>query len=201
MDFMNIPVFDKDFYKLCLTFFLNIVFVTILIQWYYKKNLGKKEYLFTFYMISIIVFFLSFTLKKYTLDIGLALGLFAIFGIIRYRTEPVHVKEMTYLFIVIGVSIMNALINKKLSLAEVFFANTAIVSSVALIDRIYDIKFQVTKRVLYENIENIKPENYDKLKQDLEERTGITINRISIEDIDFVRDYATVMIHYYDRRD
>ena len=86
MDFMNIPVFDKDFYKLCLTFFLNIVFVTILIQWYYKKNLGKKEYLFTFYMISIIVFFLSFTLKKYTLDIGLALGLFAIFGI--FDTEP-----------------------------------------------------------------------------------------------------------------
>ena len=201
MDFMNIPVFDKDFYKLCLTFFLNIVFVTILIQWYYKKNLEKKEYLFTFYMISITVFFLSFTLKKYTLDIGLALGLFAIFGIIRYRTEPVQVKEMTYLFIVIGVSIMNALINKKLSLAEVFFANTAIVSSVALIDRIYDIKFQVTKRVLYENIENIKPENYDKLKQDLEERTGITINKISIEDIDFVRDYATVIIHYYDRRE
>ncbi len=201
MDFMNIPVFDKDFYKLCLTFFLNIVFVTILIQWYYKKNIGKKEYLFTFYMISIIVFFLSFTLKKYTLDIGLALGLFAIFGIIRYRTEPVQVKEMTYLFIVIGVSIMNALINKKLSLAEVFFAKTAIVSSVALIDRLYDIKFQVTKRVLYENIENIKPENYDKLKQDLEERTGITINKISIEDIDFVRDYATVIIHYYDRRE
>ena len=201
MDFMNIPLFDKDFYKLCFTFFLNIVFITILIRWYYKKNLGKKEYLFTYYMISIIVFFLSFTLKKYNLDIGLALGLFAIFGIIRYRTEAVQVKEMTYLFIVIGVSIMNALVNKKLSYSEVLFANVAIVSSVALIDRIYDIKFEVTKRVLYENIENIKPENYNKLKQDLEERTGIDINKISIEDIDFIRDCATLIIHYYDRRD
>lgn len=96
---MNIPLFDEDFYKLSFLFFLNLFFLNIIIRWFYYGNSGRKDYLFTFYMISIIVFFLSFTLKKFKLDIGLALGLFAIFGIIRYRTESIPIKEMTYLFI------------------------------------------------------------------------------------------------------
>ena len=90
-EFLSIPIFDDDFYKMMFRFFLNISFLTIIIQWLYYSTVKKRDYLFTYYMIGIIVFFLCFTLKKYELDIGMALGLFAIFGIIRYRTNPIPI--------------------------------------------------------------------------------------------------------------
>ena len=104
MEFLGIPLFDDDFIKLTFRFLLNLVFTSIIIRFLYYRVSRRKDYLFTYYMISIIVFFLCFTLKKYELDLGMALGLFAIFGIIRYRTNPIPIKEMTYLFVVIGVS-------------------------------------------------------------------------------------------------
>ena len=147
-------------------------------------------------MISIIVFFLCFTLKKYKLDIGLALGLFAIFGIIRYRTESIPIKEMTYLFVVIGVSIMNSFITKKMSYFEIVFANSAVVFAIVIMEKVWHLKHEVTKKIIYENIENIKPKNYELLKADLEERTGISINKIAVEDIDFLKDSAVLTIFY-----
>jgi hypothetical protein len=196
MEFMNIPLFDEDFYKMSFLFFLNLFFLTIIIRWFYYESAKRKEYLFTFYMISIIVFFLSFTLKKYKLDIGLALGLFAIFGIIRYKTESIPVKEMGYLFIVIGISIMNSFANKKMSYAEIFFANVAIVSAIGIIERVWHVNDEISKKVVYENIENIKPENYNLLKEDLEKRTGLKINQINVEDVDFLKDSAIITIRY-----
>ena len=86
MDYMNIPLFDEDFYKMAFLFFINLFFLTIIIRWFYYGSTRKKHYLFTYYLIGLVVFFLCFTLKKYKLDIGLAIGLFAIFGIIRYLT-------------------------------------------------------------------------------------------------------------------
>lgn len=196
MDFLNIPLFDDDFFKLSILFLLNLFFLTLIIRWLYYGSSGRKDYLFTFYMISIIVFFLCFTLKKYKLDIGLALGLFAIFGIIRYRTESIPIKEMTYLFVVIGVSIMNSFANKKMSYFEIIFANSAVVFAIVIIEKVWHLKHEVTKKIVYENIENIKPENYNLLKADLEKRTGISINKVTIEDIDFLKDSAVVVIFY-----
>lgn len=196
MDFMNIPLFDKDFYKLLFLFSLNLVFLTIIVRWFYYSSTQKKDYLFTFYLVSIIVFFLTFTLKKYNIDVGLALGLFAIFGIIRYRTESIPIREMGYLFIVIGISIMNALANKKLSYVEIFFSNFAIAIAIGVIEKLWHLKYEITKKITYEVIENIKPENYDILKEDLETRTGLKINHLTIGDVDFVKDSATIIIHY-----
>jgi hypothetical protein len=150
-------------------------------------------------MISFIVFFLCFTLKKYELDIGMALGLFAIFGIIRYRTDPINIKEMTYLFVVIGISVMNSLANKKMSYAEIIFANTVVVISIAILEKFWHLKRQITKEIVYENIENIKPENYNLLKADLEKRTGLVINSIKIGNVDFLRDTAKLTILYYNK--
>ncbi|WP_158848357.1 DUF4956 domain-containing protein [Algibacter sp. L1A34] len=200
MEFLEIPIFDDDFFKMGFRFLINLGFLTLIIRYLYYTSSRRKDYLFTFYMISFIVFFLCFTLKKYELDIGMALGLFAIFGIIRYRTDAIAIKEMTYLFVVIGISVMNSLANKKMSYAEILLANTVVVISIAIIEKFWHLKHEVTKEVVYENIENIKPENHALLKADLENRTGLVINEISVGNVDFLRDTAVLTIYYYNKR-
>jgi hypothetical protein len=199
MEILGVPVFDNDFFKMAFRFLINLGFLTLIIRWLYYTSAKNKDYLFTFYLISFIVFFLCFTLKKYELDIGMALGLFAIFGIIRYRTDPINIKEMTYLFVVIGISVMNSLANKKMSYAEIIFANTVIVISIAILEKFWHLKHQITKEIVYEDIENIKPENYNLLKADLEKRTGLVINSITIGNVDFLRDSAKLTISYYNK--
>lgn len=196
MNFIDFPIFNQDFYSMALLFFLNLFIITIVIRWFYYGSTGRKEYLFTFFMISIVLFFISFTLKKFNLNIGLAIGLFAVFGIIRYRTESIPIREMTYLFIVIGISLMNSVVNNSLSYSEILFSNLAILLTVGFIEKVWFVKHEVTKKIIYEKIENVKSENYELLKLDLEERTGISINKISIDDIDFVKDCATLTIYY-----
>lgn len=195
-EFLNIPLFDDDFFKMVFRFFLNTTFLTIIIQWLYYKSVKKRDYLFTYYMIGIIVFFLCFTLKKYELDIGMALGLFAIFGIIRYRTNPVPIKEMTYLFVIIGVSVINSLANQKMSYAEIVGANIIIVTTIYIIERVWFRENILSKTIVYEKIENIKPEMHDVLVQDLEERTGLTITEVEIGKIDFLKDTTSITIKY-----
>lgn len=195
-EFLNIPLFDDDFFKMVFRFFLNTTFLTIIIQWLYYKSVKKRDYLFTYYMIGVIVFFLCFTLKKYELDIGMALGLFAIFGIIRYRTNPVPIKEMTYLFVIIGVSVINSLANQKMSYAEIVGANIIIVTTIYIIERVWFRENTLSKTIVYEKIENIKPEMHDVLVQDLEERTGLTITEVEIGKIDFLKDTTSITIKY-----
>ncbi|MGL1934597.1 MAG: DUF4956 domain-containing protein [Fibrobacterales bacterium] len=196
MEFLDIPFLDDDVYKMMFRFAVNMFFLTIVIWKQYYQHSKRRDYLFTYYMISIIVFFLCFTLKKYELDIGMALGLFAIFGIIRYRTDPIDIKEMTYLFVVIGVSVMNSLANKKMSYAEIFLSNTMIVVAISFLENLKMVKVDLHKEVVYEKIENIKPENYDALKADLEERLGVIINRVTVTDVNFMRDTARLMVYF-----
>jgi len=196
-EFLSIPLFDDDFYKMMFRFVLNLGFLTLIIRWLYFGATKRKDYLFTYYMIGIIVFFLCFTLKKYELDIGMALGLFAIFGIIRYRTHPIPIKEMTYLFVVIGVSVVNSLANQKMSYAEILSANIVIVVTLFIIERVWFTRNVSVKIINYEKIENIKPENAAALRADLEERTGLKIENITVGDVDFLRDSAKITITYY----
>jgi len=197
MEFLDIPLFDDDFYKMLIRFGINILFLSIIIRWLYYDQSKRKDYLFTYYMISIIVFFLCFTLKKFELDLGMALGLFAIFGIIRYRTNPIEIKEMTYLFVIIGVSVINSLANKKMSYAELITGNAIIVIAIYIIERIWLLKQETSKKIIYEKLENIKPENYTHLKTDLENRTGLEINKISVGNVNFLAGTATVIIYYF----
>ncbi|MGB5419021.1 DUF4956 domain-containing protein [Algibacter sp.] len=197
MEFLDIPLFDDDFYKMMFRFVINFTFLTLIIRFIYYPFTKRKDYVFTYYLISVIVFFLCFTLKKYELDIGMALGLFAIFGIIRYRTDPIPIKEMTYLFVVIGVSVINSLANKKMSYAEIIGANTLIITVLILIERYWALKQEESKSIIYEIIENIKPENYEILKSDLEARMGLKINKVTIGDVDFLKDTAKVTVFYF----
>lgn len=196
MELLDIPLFDDDFYKMMFRFLLNLLFLTGIVKFIYYKHSRKREYLFTFYLIGIVVFFLCFTLKKYELDLGMALGLFAIFGIIRYRTQPLEVKEMTYLFVVIGVAVMNALSNKKMSYVEIIAANSIILLALYFLERYWSRTAILSKNVTYEIIENIRPENHDLLKADLEKRLGIEILSFEIGNVNFLRDVAKVTVYY-----
>jgi len=127
----------------------------------------------------------------------MALGLFAIFGIIRYRTDTIAIKEMTYLFVVIGISVINSLANKKMSYAEILGANFMVVIAIMVIERFLHLRNEVSKKIVYEKLENIIPENSEHLKKDLEQRTGLEINRIKIGNVDFSRAVADIKIYYY----
>jgi len=133
------------------------------------------------------------------MQIGFALGLFAIFGIIRYRTSQMPIKEMTYLFLVIGLSVVNALANKKISYAELLFTNIAILGITYILEKLWLLRHESHKIIRYDNIDLIKPEKYDELKADLEKRTGLTINRIDVGDINFLSDSARIQIYYYEK--
>jgi len=177
---------SEDFWELFLRFALNLGVIIIIVRYLYYTVSRRKDYLFSYIMISAVIFLLCSLLNNVKLEIGFALGLFAIFGIIRYRTTTISVKEMTFLFIVIGVSVINALANKKISFAELFFSNLIIVFLVWFMERIWLVNKEGKKIIEYEKIEMIKPENEAELMADLKLRTGLDITRIEIGKIDFL---------------
>lgn len=179
-------------------FVLHLTFLLALVRYIYYPIERRKDYLFTYILISIAIFLLCFLLESVSIDLAFALGLFAIFGIIRYRTDVIPIKEMTYLFIVIGMSVMNALINEKISLAEMLFANSAIVAATYALEKIWLIRHETRKTINYEKIELIRPDRHKELHEDLERRTGLKINRLEIGRIDFMRDTAQIRIFFYD---
>jgi hypothetical protein len=196
--FLEVPLIDSDFYKLLFKFSLNLFTLVLIIRFIYYPITKRKDFLFTYFLISLITFFLCFALKKNDLGLGLALGLFAVFGIIKYRTDAVPIKEMTYLFVVIGISVVNALANAKTSYVELLFINTIVIVVTFCLERVWLIKHESSKVVLYEKIDLIKPEKRAELIADLQERTGIKINRVAIGKINFLRDTAQVIVYYYD---
>lgn len=189
-----------DFLKLLTRLLLNTFFLLLIVRYLYYNITRRKDYLFTYLLIGTTVFLLSFLLESVKIQLGFALGLFAVFGILRYRTQQIPIKEMTYLFIVIGLSIVNALANKKISYAELLLTNGVIYLMAFLLEKQFILKHESTKNIRYEKIELIKPQNYKALVEDLEDRTGLKINRVEIGNIDFSKDIAKVRIYYYDQQ-
>ncbi len=188
---------QRDFLLMLFRFMLNFTFTLIITRYIYYANSRRKDYLFTYILISIAVFFLSYLLQNVDLQLGFALGLFALFGIIRYRTNPIPIKEMTYLFLVICISVMNALSDKEISYVELLFANIALVVITLVIEYFWSFKHENSKTIIYEKIDLIKPQNQKKFIKDLETRTGLKINRVEIGKINFMRDTAEVTIYYF----
>ena len=189
--------FDEDFYLLLIRLCVNVVFITILIRFLYYAKTKRKDYLFTYYLIGTITFFLCFGLKKLDIDTGMGLGLFAIFGIIRYRTDAIEIKEMTYLFLIIGLSVVNALASNQLSIAEMALINVFMVVLTYILDFLWLMKHETRKTINYERIDLITPDKSSEMKNDIETRTGLSINRFEIGKIDFLNDTAQVRIFYY----
>ncbi|MEJ6685909.1 MAG: DUF4956 domain-containing protein [Crocinitomicaceae bacterium] len=189
--------FDEDFYLLLIRLCVNIVFITILIRFLYYQKTKRKDYLFTYYLIGTITFFLCFGLKKLDIDTGMGLGLFAIFGIIRYRTDAIEIKEMTYLFLIIGLSVVNALASNQLSIAEMALINVFMVVLTYILEFLWLMKHETRKTIIYERIDLITPDKASEMKKDIESRTGLSINRFEIGKIDFLNDTAQVRVFYY----
>lgn len=194
--FLGMSIMSDDFYKLVFRFFLNLIFITLIIRFIYFVKTPRRNYLFTFYLISVITFMICFALKKLDIDTGMGLGLFAIFGIIRYRTNTMKIREMTYLFIAIGISVVNALAGRQVSYAELMFINVTVLIIVYILETWLLSGSESSKTIVYEKIENIKPENAEILKADLETRTGLVINSFQVGNVDFLKDIAEIKIFY-----
>lgn len=197
-ELLNLTWIDDDFYTLLLRMVINLTFITILIRYLYYPGTKRKDYLFTYYLIGMITFFLCFGLKKLDIDTGMGLGLFAIFGIIRYRTDAIEIKEMTYLFVIIGLSVVNSLASNKISIAEMGLINGSVVALTYGLEYVWLVKHETRKTITYERIDLIIPDRYEEMKADLEKRTGLQINRVEVGKINFLDDTALVRIYYYD---
>jgi len=186
----------EDFSELLVRFVLNTGIVFIAVHFIYAKNSKRKDFYFSYIAIAIAIFFLSSLLNNVKLELGFALGLFAIFGIIRYRTDAIPIKEMTYLFVIIGISVINALSNKKVSYAELILTNAAILFVLWILEKRLMLKQEQSVKLIYEKIENIHTLNEEMFLNDLKERTGINVIRFEIKKIDFLKDIAEIKLFY-----
>lgn len=201
---LKIPVLGSklwdvnDFGELLIRFVFDFIVAFILIRVIYYPTHRRKDYLFTFFLFNILIFFICILLNSVKLKLGFAFGLFAIFGILRYRTEQLPIKEMTYLFMIIAIAIINSLTDNKITLAEVLFTNITIILATYLLEKVWLLKHESRKIINYEKIDNIKPENHPLLVNDLKERTGLKIHRVQIGKIDFLRDTVMLKVFYFE---
>ncbi len=132
MEFLEVPLYDDDVFKLLVRLAIDLFFLSLIVRFAIYPSQRERDFAFTAVMLNVIVFFICFTMKKLELDLGLALGLFAVFGVLRYRTDSIRTKEMTYLFIVIGIGVINSLSNKQTSYAEILLVNSLIFAAAML---------------------------------------------------------------------
>lgn len=200
--FLGLKIINPvDFLQLFTRFAFNFLITIILIRFLYYPHSKRKDYFFIFMIFSTIVFLLCFLLGKVSVPLGFALGLFAIFGILRYRTDTIPIKEMTYLFLMVGIAVINSLSDKSVSWTELVFANFIVVIITWYLERIWMQKKEDFMDIRYEKIELIHPSRHAELLADLKKRTGLDVYRFSIDRINFLRDTARIRIFYRHERE
>jgi len=184
-----------QFWELLIRFGFNALATTFVVLLYSRIS-KRKEFYFSYFAISIAVFLLVFLLESVTLELGFALGLFAIFGIIRYRTDAIPPKEMTYLFVIIAVSVINALSEDYVGYIGLGLVNLLLIGTLGALEKVLLMRQEDSLKIVYEIIENLHADKEDELIMDLEKRTGIKIKRYQIDRIDFLRDIARITIYF-----
>lgn len=193
----DIPIMDAAATgELLARFLFNTLVTWLTIHFLYYRKSHRRDYYFTFTLISVSVFFLIYLLGGVKLKIGFALGLFAIFGIIRYRTESMPVREMTYLFVIIAVSVINALA-VTVSYAELLLTNAAFIVAIWICESNRWLRHVSCKLIQYDRIELVKPEERTALLDDLRQRTGLQIEKVEVGAMDFLRDTALLKVYYH----
>ncbi|MBK6962472.1 MAG: DUF4956 domain-containing protein [Bacteroidales bacterium] len=182
--------------KFAYSILIDIISMLIIFGLIYFPNYRNKEFMFTFFIFNIIIFIITFVLNKTSISMGAAFGLFAVFSMLRYRTEGISMKEMTYLLLAIALGLINAI---GLNLLPIFVFNLILVLFIFVLDHPMIFKQEQSKAISYENIEMIKPENHQLLLDDLRKRTGLNIHRFSISSIDFLKDATSIIVYYYKR--
>lgn len=175
-------------------FILNAVAIIILTWGIYYRINRNSEYLFNFTLFNILIFFLSSLLSSVELGTGFAFGLFAIFSILRYRTEPLPIKEMTFLFITIIIGIINSTVTAELPLEYIIFANGTILLVAFFMEKKWLKSYKPSKSIIFEDIELIHTDRRDELIATLQERTGLTITEVRVEKIDYLKDTANLTV-------
>lgn len=196
LDTIGINLIELEGFSMLLVRFGFNLIATSLLVLLYSRISRKKEFYFSYFAISIAVFLLVFLLENIKLELGFALGLFAIFGIIRYRTDAIPPKEMTYLFVIIAVSVINALSKDYIGFVELILVNLLLVGALWALEKVLMLRQEDSLLVTYENIENLHKNKETELIKDLEQRTGIAIKRYKIDKIDFLRDVAQIVIFF-----
>lgn len=182
--------------SLLIAFIINLIAIMIIVRWLYYPKCKRGEFFFTYILIAISTFMLIYVLGDVKLKAGIALGLFAMFSIIRYRTEQIAIREMTYLFTIIAVSAINGLTISELSIGEVIIINVLFIAVIVICESKLLISHYSYKVIKYDNIGLITPDKREELIADLEKRTGLKVIKVEVGAIDFLKDAAIVKMYY-----
>ena len=192
----SFELFEKLNVKFWTRISIDIISVFVLIRFIYFPIYKNREFFFTFFIFNLIIFLITFLMNKVEMSMGAAFGLFAVFSMLRYRTEGISMKDMTYLFLVIAIGLISAV--SKGNWDELSLLNLIIIAFTYILEGNLLLKKEAHKTIQYDNIELIKPEFQKELIADLESRTGLKINRIAISKIDFLKDTAIIRISFYE---
>ena len=182
--------------NLLVMFILNFAVTVFIIRFVYYPSQRSKEYVFTFFALNAVTFLISSLLFSVDVSVSFGFGLFAIFSILRYRTDPIPTREMTYLFVTMTLPIFNAVLVSQSQWASLLVANLTMVVVLYVVEKEWGFQYEIKKSITYEKIDLIKPENRFLLLKDLQQRTGLPIKRLEIGRIDFLRDTAEIKIYY-----
>lgn len=209
----GLTLFDpQQFISLSLRFFVNLIVVSIIARFFYYPHSRRRDYTFIFILMAMSIFLLVSLMEGEGMNIGAAMGLFAIFGIMRFRTEAVPIREMTYLFMLIALSVVNAVAHGEyhpkadywdgVGIVTILFVNVAFVCMAWIFESSKVMRHQDCSKIIkYDNVSLITPEKREELKADLEKRTGLKIKRIEVGMLDFLKDSALIRIFYDDPTD
>ena len=188
----------SEFSSFLLSFGFNFLVALVVVRFIYYPSTHDKRYVFTFLAFNTVIYFVLSFMNSIEMGIGVGFGLFAIFSILRYRTDPIPIREMTYMFIIAALPVMNSAGSDSAIWPQLILANLAIMAIMYVLEKEWGFRYETSKRIVYEKIELVHPARRQELLADLEKRTGLQIKRIQIGKVDFVRDTADLKIFYID---
>jgi len=179
-----------------LGFLVNFVVGLIIVRFIYYPRTKDKRFVFTYLTFSTVIYFVVSLMANITIGIGVGFGLFAIFRIVRYRTEPMPVREMTYLFVLMSLPVMNSSGMLQTAWPQLIIANAVIILVLWLLEKEWGFEYQLPRHVVYEKIELIQPSRQVEMVADLEARTGRKVERVEVGKIDFLKDTADLRVYF-----
>ncbi len=194
--FIEMEMFDKLGTKFFWRLIIDLLSVFVIVRVIYFRIYKKKDFFFTYFLFNLVIFIITYLLNKVDLSLGAAFGLFAVFSLLRYRTENISAKDMTYLFVVIAIGLISSV--TKGTYLDTIIINSIIIGFVYLLDGSSVMKNEQIKKIQYENINLIRPENRALLIEDLKKRTGLNIHKVNVGKVNFLKDTASIKIYYYD---